>query len=410
VSVTGPSRFWPAVGSVLRRHWALLGGYAVLLAGWYIAYRASSTSALAAAPSLSLLADQLVQGFGQSFLPSLFGGPWHWLGGASGYRVIGTPSWVALLCTLLALAGATILAACGPRARRVLLLVVLYAVAGAILVNVGRQGFVGITGTLPRYFADLTVVSVFALALATSTLVRDPAPQLIREISPPRPGRSRRRAIVAAAIGGQLLLLLSSYAFAEVVLDDGTAVPTTWSRNALASLQKADASVPVLDEPVSTDVLWPLAYPYNYYSWFFAGVDDVPSFRSVVPRLYILDGAGQLVEAHIQGPVSREGPVRDCGWVVTQERPSTVPMSTEIINWSHTMQLAYIASGPGRVEVRMGEGAPVTVPVSAGLNDAFFDFGGGGRSVTIRVLTPGTTVCVGTVRVGAPTPGPLPAS
>jgi hypothetical protein len=80
-------------------------------------------------------------------------------------------------------------------------------------------------------------------------------------------------------------------------------------------------------------------------------------------------------------------------------------MAAEIVNWRHTVQVAYIANGQTDLEIEMLQGSATTVHLTPGLHDVFTLFDGGGKLVRLRALTPGVTVCVGFVSMGEPEPG-----
>jgi len=393
-----------SVPAVLRRYRGLFLGFAVVYAGWFVAYRASATSGFAGAPSLDTAREQLASGVVGTFLTSLAGGPWEWADAGSAYTSV-----AAAMAAGAFVAGALLVLAVQllPRGPRVLGAVVMasaYAVGLVVLLTVGRTQFLFPGTGLPRYFADLAVVVAIAVALSTARLVVDPAPHMLSE---PAPQLSPRR-IVAAAVAANVLVV--SWLVAAVALASSLPDPAvkSWTTNALRTAQAAQSSSPLLEGVVPETVMSPLLFPYQRYSWFFAGVDGVPSVAESTDELRTFADDGRLVEAHVQGPSSLPGPAPNCGRVVTSEG-AFVPMETQIVDFSHTMKISYLAAEATGLEVQMGSGPTVTVPVRKGFADVYLSFVGGGTSVSLRATSPGVVVCVSDVTIGAVAPGPAPA-
>jgi hypothetical protein len=222
-----------------------------------------------------------------------------------------------------------------------------------------------------------------------------------------RPRLTRMR-VLAIAVAAQLLLV--SWFFSSTALTSGVGrgPERPWVTAALASLRADPSTSPMLNRTVPADVLWPVVFPQNLYSWFFAGVSGMPTFADVTDDLRLLDPAGALVPGHVEGPRATTGPVPNCGWVVTSAG-TTIPLTSEVVNYNHTLSIAYIATADTHLRIAMETGDPSTVPLSRGLHDVYAEIIGGGKSVTLRTTTPGVTVCVGDVRVGEPVPGRAPA-
>ena len=68
------------------------------------------------------------------------------------------------------------------------------------------------------------------------------------------------------------------------------------------------------------------------------------------------------------------------------------------------MQLNYLASTDGTIDVALESGDAVSVPVTQGLHSAFVRLVGHGNSVKITPTTPGLTLCFGAGQVGAVVP------
>jgi hypothetical protein len=282
-------------------------------------------------------------------------------------------------------------------------LVVTYALLVLALINAGRSAFLIETSSLPRYYADLAMVTVVASAVGLARLKEDPAPEMLVEW---RPRLTRARSIVLVAFVQVLLIswFVSSTALTSGV---GRGPERPWVTAALASLRADTSPSPVLDRTVPAEVLWPVVFPQNLYHWFFAGVSGMPAFSDVTDDLRLLDDAGALVPGHIEGVQALPGPTPNCGWEVTSTG-TTIPLQATVINYNHTIWIAYIASAPTKLVISMPEGDARTVGVEGGLHDVYAEILGGGPSVTLRTTSPGTTVCVGDLRIGVPALGPRP--
>ena len=270
--VAGPVR---AAIRVVRLHWPLAMSLVVVDGAWLIAYRIFHTNDISASPSLLRYGDQLSAGLVGTFIPSLYGGPWDWRSVATSYNAVPTMPAVAL--ALSALTGLIVLFVMtwGPRARRLVALVVTYALLVLALINAGRSAFLIETSSLPRYYADLAMVTVIASAVGLARLKDDPAPEMLVEW---RPRLTRPRTIVLAVF---VQLVLISWFVSSTALTSGVGrgPERPWVTSALASLRANTSTSPVLDRTVPAEVLWPVVFPQNLYHWFFAGVSGMPAVR-----------------------------------------------------------------------------------------------------------------------------------
>lgn len=402
VAVTPARTPIAAAWHLIRAHWILLAGFVAVLAGWFLMYRANGTDDVVRGLNLARLSDQLSTGLVGTFVPSLFGGPWAWAEAQSSYNAVPTPLWAGLVLSVLVLVGVLFAATLGPRARRALLMAAVYAALVLLLINLGRSQFLVETASLPRYYADLVVVVVLASALMLARLRDDPAPEMLTEWRP----RRLRAASIAAIVVAQLQIASFIVAVTGFAPGLGDGPEARWTKSALASLKAMGTQSTFLDGAVPGYVVWALIYPYNTYSWFFAG-EDVPRFTSSVDQLLLLDDAGRVVPGRVEGPASLPGPVDRCGYLV-QDRWTTVTMASDIVRYDHLMHLAYISSVGTELEIRMGEDPTTTVALKKGLNDIYTAMLGGGRTVSLRATSPGASVCVSSVEIGTATSAPLP--
>lgn len=390
--------------AVWRRHRSLVLGFVGIYVVWFAAYRSSATSDLVKLPDPSVAPSLVSGGLVGTWLPSLVGGPWGWDAAGSAYSVARPGDSVGFILVGLLIALLALAVGWGARARVMIGLVVLYAAAVLVILAVGRSDFLLITAALPRYYADLTLVTALAVALATMRLIDDPAPQLLREWRPPATAGKA----VAALVVVQGIVLAWTLAATSLALQLPDAAAKSWTTAAVASLRSDESASPLLDGTVPADVLPPLFVPYTSYGWFFSGVPGLPSFGESTDDLRTFRDDGRLVEAHVQGPSSLPGPAPNCGRVVTSEG-AFVPMENQIIDFAHTMKISYLAAEATGLEVQMGTGPTVTVPVRKGFADVYLSFVGGGTSVSLRATSPGVVVCVSDVTIGAVAPGPAPA-
>lgn len=392
-----------ALRAVVRRDRWVIAGLVAQLAVWSVVYSAVYPDRDLRMPSTAVLGDQLGTGLVQGFLPSLAGGPWRWESAGTGYDVVQISAVLQGVLLAFVAVGLVLLWRRGPRAARSIVVLVLYCLSALLLVNIGRQDYPSIAFAVPRYFADLTVVTAIVLALSTMRLSRDPAPEMLREPVLAWSGRH----VLAAAVAVQLLVV--SFAASAVGLNQRMAESSQqpWVASALATTRDLPAGEPVLDGTVPDPVLWAFYYPSTRFSRFFAATDIARRFQDTVPRLTVYDGTGALVPGHVEGLRSRPGPVPECGYLL-RDRPVRLPMESEVIPWAHVVQVAFIATKPSLLEIRPDAGSPTTVSIPAGLSDVFTYVDGGGWGYQLTALTPGASVCVDVIRVGSAVPGPLP--
>jgi hypothetical protein len=395
---------WLAVRDVLVHARVLWIGLVVILVGWGAIYLNNRTSDLAVGPDVALFTDQVGTGFVSTFLPSLLGGPWAWSEGAVPVAdsTVATPWPLALLASAVVVATALWIATWGPRSRRVLLAPVLYGLTMLLLINTGRQGFIIVTSALPRYYADLTVVTALTLAVATTRLVSDPRPDMVREWRP-RDVSLPVAVVAAVALNGLLVayLAVSSALITGVSLRSDRA----FVDRSIEALRDLGPTRDVLVSTVPEDVMLPLFNPYNEYTWFYAGVDGLPSFPSSTDELLVLDTDGDVVPGRVEGPESVAGP-DPCGFAVPLR--TRIPFEAEIVVFRHALQLDYLAGADTDVEISFEEGPPLRVRLERGPNQLFTYLDGGGDYLRVKVIEPGVVVCVGRAQVGVIGPVPDP--
>jgi hypothetical protein len=398
-----PGGWWHAVRTTFRRHlrtWALLVAITLV---WAVGYVLAHQDQPIHRPSLDQVSEQLGALVGQQLLPSLVGGGWSWLRVPGvAYDLGHAPAAVTALGLAVTVVGLFLLLPAGPRARRALGAGVVYGAAVVAVLAAGRMFYLYVTGdvTLPRYFAELAPATAVCLALATTRLVDDPSPEMLREYRP----RPRPALIVPLLALAQVVVLLWITSVVGLVGITSSAKDRAWTLAALRSLRAASGTSPVLDQLVPSWVVDPLIWPANRYSWFFAGVHGIPPIGDITDRLRLLDDKGALVDAHVQGLSAPPGPVADCGYKVEPDG-AWIPISKVVIPWAQTVQLAYISKYDTFVDVTFTQGETRRVRLAPGLHDVFFWLSGGGTAIHIKPSNPGEVLCIGAVRVGQPAVG-----
>jgi hypothetical protein len=236
-----------------------------------------------------------------------------------------------------------------------------------------------------RYLPDSAlVIAVAAVIVLSSPARRDP-------------GRRRSLGVVGVVATGAVTVssVVSTVAFTDSWADNPTGA---YLRTATASL--ADMrDVSMFDQALPLEVLLPVAYPDNQISRVFAGLDDRPRFGDWTDRLLVLDPEGRRAD----GAVTRaRGFAAGSGTCARPEvtGPTVLPLDGPLIRWRWTVAIGYCATGDGRMEVRIGDSAPVTVPVRSGLHPLYVQARGSGDTVSVRPLTPRLSVHLSAGRVG----------
>ncbi|RVW06812.1 hypothetical protein EF834_04415 [Rhodococcus spongiicola] len=383
------------IHTALNRGKSLWIPLAVVVALWAAAYLYFTDSRFVV-PSASQTAGLAHHGTSLGLVPTLLGGPWSW------DRWPPSPPW-ATPPTVLVVLGWTAVAAAlvwslRYRQRTVGVWVSMAAYvavseAAMILTRSGPDTAYELAQTL-RYVADSAVV----IAIGWALIVRAPRKRAVRPLPRPRP---------VLVVGLVALFIASSLwstaTFVQRWRDNPTVDYLANGRAALAANQET----PLLDQPASIYVLLPVAYPHNLASRIFGPLHDRPEFGRSTDDLQVFDDSGHL----IPGAVVRirsigQGPVPECGYRIENDMVD-LPLDGPLIDWEWTAQLNYFASTDGTIEVSLNRsGDTVTVPVQAGLNQAFVRLLGAGDGIRISPVTPGLEMCIGAGPVGAVAPAP----
>ncbi|MFD4295036.1 hypothetical protein ACFWPA_18075 [Rhodococcus sp. NPDC058505] len=332
-------------------------------------------------------------------LPTLLGGPWRWERWPPGPPWAAPPAGLVVAGWVVVVAGLFVVLRVKQRTGWVIAAMVGYVAASEAAMMVARSGpdtTYELAQTL-RYTSDSAVV----LALGLALIVRAPW-----RPDPGRCGAIVRRAATPAVATAVVAGLVASSVWSTVTF------ARSWNDNPGAEyLETARASlsahrdVPLLDQPVSLMALLPVAAPWNGAAHVFAPLPERPDFAETTPELRALDESGRLVQATVQ-PVrwTEPGPDPGCGTRIGAAG-GTVGLGGPLMIWQWTAQLNYHATAGGAVAVGLGAGEPVSVPVRAGLNTVFVRLYGTGSTLSVRPLTPGLELCVGSGPVGVVLPG-----
>jgi hypothetical protein len=354
-----------------------------------------------AAPDLPGLVSRTV-------LPGLVGGPWAWAPAGASLAVPAPPPavvWAAAVAVGLTVVASVVLSRGALRAWLVAVVATVVA-----LVATPASGVRAEIGDPPAAtVAPAALALVAALATGLAFLPVRHAPAVLRR----RGGSAGARLASWAArpaVGATVVALLavsslmSTTAFARAWSDDAA---RGWVETAQAELA-ARPDVVLADTTVPSDVVPNALAPANAASAVLAGLPVPARFlgeATVVPGLAVLDDEGRIQLGFVS-PVARSGsgPVEGCGWAAGPE-PVDVPLDGATTDGRWYLQLSYFAGADSTVWLTAGETRAGTL-LASGLHDLFVLVTGEVDRVRVEVGDPGTTVCVGAVRVGPARPLP----
>ena len=414
---------WPrAMLSTLRRHWVAWALYGAVMAGEVAVYALTfgTSQNQVKVPTTSgtvTFASHLLL---DTFVPAVFGGPWHWT------VPLGTPRSWALLATAApppgllglswALAAFVITASLVYRRRAWPVWVILVGwlvVVDVVPVMLGRPSVNGtLLATLTYYVSDAMPVLAFCLAIAFLPL-RDE--QHAYRTTPPR-GWPRR------VVAGTAAVLFAASAVWSAIAYRGELHPQN-TRSYLATASAALAGVPpdtvIYSTPIPLQMAWvllskltgaqdalaPLAnqLPSRQFRW-----TTAPSGK--IASLMIFDPQGRLHPAVIQGPHTY--PFRRQADCVLTTGGMRMPLTGTVYGVPAVMQIGYYAARATTVTVTFaGHQSRLTLPASK-LAYVYLPVQGPGNTVAITPVTSDPQVCVGTVTIGnvraSPTAVPEP--
>jgi len=380
-----------------RPLWVAAG---LVLVGWAWAFTTAIPSgALDSATVGQVVAT--VKSAVRSPLPGLLGGPWSWSSGPPDTPHADAPPALTLLSlvVLATVVGWTVRRLRG--AARLWAIAATYVLVGAGLVALGRGAF-GTNVLLPltyRYVAAEVVVLTIVVAVLFTLPARDVEATLPAAWADRAAGRLARPVPAAVLTAGFVVsALVSTVSYLHLWSENRTPDYIATARAALAA--NANGS-PLLDQAVPEDVLNGLFYPSNTVSELFGPATPRPEFAEATDDPRLLDDSGHLVPARVaQGLPLVTGTVPGCGWSVSGDSGTALPLDGELFDWVWTARLEYVASRDGVITAAMSAGGTVRAPVRAGAHTVYLRLVGSGGSVQVTNQTFGSDLCISSGRVG----------
>lgn len=398
--VTTVRRWWPS--------WAVLAAISlVYLAG----YLAMSTSAALRTPSSAGEVGTFFQQFyGDSLAAGLLGGPWVWLDAADGTAIVQqsqSARWFSWVLVPL-LVGVTIWMRRWV-AGRAWTLLVLYSALAAGLIAATRLGSTlsGVSGLVPRYLGDVLLVAALCVGVAVCGLrPLEPAADSADDIMP-APLRGRAQPVAVGVTAAVVLLLASS-------LYSGTGFAADWRdktgrdylRTAQADLAVAEAGTVFMDQPVPETVVPRFSYPWNMQSKFFGPLENGPVFVTEGRKLSVFDEDGHIRPAWVEGVKARPGPLAGCGYRVTGDRSTRVPLQSAVADYWQVVRISYLSDRDTTATIRVGRHDPRTFDVHRGLNAMFLLMLVEGDEVVLDVRDRRANLCTDEIEIGTLVPQP----
>ncbi|MFD6881154.1 hypothetical protein [Rhodococcus sp. NPDC060084] len=381
------------VRTALRQAAPLWLASAVVLAVWTGLY-VSTVGSRFGVPTADMALGLSHHGLSYGLLPSLVGGPWQWDRWNPG------PPWADPPVVLVVVAWAALAGALAWSLRTRQRTGLVWAATGAyvaasMVAMISTRFGPGTTYELAqtlRYFADSAVVVAVAAALILRAPPRPDAPAIPTTVV-------RAVAAVAAAtfaVGS----LWSTVTFTRSWTDNPTGEYLDNARSGLVSRP----DVAVLDHPVSVWVLLPVTFPHNLMGSVFAALPDRSDIGDSTTELRVLDEAGALVPADLMAVRWVDpGPEPGCGRHVVPGTTTMLPTGP-MLEATWTVQLNYLASADGEIEVGFPSREPARVEVTEGPGTVYVRVPGGGDGLQVRTATPGMSMCVGAGPVGVVVP------
>jgi hypothetical protein len=348
---------------------------------------------------------------GRTVLPGLVGGPWAWSPADGSLAVPAPPA--AVVATAAAVVALTVLTSVllsRGAVRAWLVGAVATVVALAATAASGVRAEIGDPPAAVVPPAALALVAALVTGLAFLP-VRD-APVVLRRRT--RAGRDAgARPVpqaVRPAVGAVVVAALAAASLASTAAFRGS-----WSDNpARDYVQTAQAElserpdVVLADSRVPAGVVPDALAPANTASAVLAGLPVPARFlgeATVVPGLAVLDDEGRVQLGYVE-PVAQTGagPVEGCGWPAGPE-PADVPLDGATTDGRWYLHLTVLAGADSRLWITAGDTRAGTL-ATAGLRDLYVLVSGEVDRVRVEAADPGTTVCVGAVRVGSVRPLP----
>ncbi|HTZ44976.1 MAG TPA: hypothetical protein VMB79_14020 [Jatrophihabitans sp.] len=407
------------------RQWPGLAAHGVLLGAWVTFFLAGSYGGSAHPFGVGGAAEVLRVGWLDTFVPALFGGPWHWFYYGDVYFPVAYPALAAVIVAqvLLGLVLAIALLRTGPRALLAWAMPVAVFVLGTLLVAVGRFWiYKDLTPRAFNYAFVLAVPSTVAAALSLLPTRPTRVPGALHRAGRrlPHPGSGwpwlgrtwARHGTAAVAVVTGLALLGS-------VLVTDVRFTHRWAQNpSQRYLDTLSRSVRAAGPRVN---LWDGPVPQSVLAFFSSGnhISDVLHLAGVPARFDAPDtdpmvvnddgtlSPGQLF-AVAQG-VQR--PHTLCTALVQGQGSWTIPLSsTPTIN-EYFLKISYLQQLPSVLNISLRDATGRAIVPVRGSRTALNDQLGNvyfrlplarPAAVVIRSESADARVCFGAVQVGVP--------
>jgi hypothetical protein len=353
---------------------------------------------------------------GESLVPGLVGGPWHWTDSNDDFAPLVAPDalrvWLAWIVFGVLIVATIRLR---PVAKRAWILLGLYVALNCAALGSARLGtmLTELLGLSPRYVSDSVVVAALCIGVACFGLqdptgLKDPAGE-------PRSTEDTAAVHLPAPLRQPAPLAIGLLIAVAVVLAVGVGTAQSadgftraWSvkhgRDYVATVQAELAAAPpgtvFLDRLVPGNVLGPLSWPDNLQSHFFSAARPRPVFVTGAENPSIIDDAGHIRAVTVEGNRTPPGPAPGCGYRIDSGFTYTVLLDGSRFEWEWAVRIAYLS--PRDVTMTFGYGdATHEVPVRRGLHQYIFQIVGEGNAVRLRIEDPNVTVCVDQITVGS---------
>ena len=417
---------WPAtIRRALVTYWQSWVLQACLVAGYLVVLRASlRTSSVqpsipGTAGGVSTFIAEIVK---DTFVPGAIGGPWQWFPSSDAEYAYAAPpaalAWLSLLVAAAVIAVSIRLRRHAWRAWAILALWLAGADVAPVLL--GRVTELGPTvlGLETRYVADAAPVLAVCFGLAFLPLARQPdTRRRILNVTTGQTGRLAAAGLVGAFIIGSVW---SVQAFENVT----SSLPDRiYIANARVAVAEAPAGTVIANEPVPTGLMLGIFGKASYASSVIGPMESARSAARIrwtispdgtIDRLMVFGPDGRLHQAAVYGqtsapPAAGHGCQQARRGLVVASFPAPAPAGSKVL---HIAYLAGPAVGGKDITVRYGDSSQ-TIPVRAGLHNAYLPVRGSAGSVTVS--GPATRgLCVGNVQAGIIVPSPtglvLPAA
>jgi len=393
-------REWPG--------WAVLVGVSGLYLGLYLTRPAPPCNPLGCAPafgwptsSVGEVVKFIGQLVGTTLVPGLLGGPWRWVHTGDGPPLTDTPDvlrWLTWAVFLAVMVGTIVRRRVAVRAW-VTLTAYIALVVGLFAVTRLGSPLSNLAGLVPHYIADIVVVAALCIGIAMLGL-RDETEEAVRFL----PDGLREPVVVATTLVLVFVAVLGygiGTAMSTAKYGDAWAVKhgRDYLSTARAELIAAPEGTVFFDQPVPNEVVPGYIWPDALQSQFFRTVEPQPVFVTESANPSVFDSTGHIQPVQVVGVNSKPGPVKDCGYRVSDGKPTVIPLEGNAFPWTWAVRVGYLSSGTSTATFRLGN-ATHEFAFTAGLHNVYFFLEGDGGEVELTVKDPTINFCTNLVVVG----------